>query len=140
LDSIQSTTLLSRFVTSLKNVRKEKTPFAKPTNFLPRPNPDTGQLELSTFQVSDLGEEHIWELATLHIEPRTGRRVPARCDLPVSEYELHDLRADDDDDPPRHVNVVDWPANEEDQLAIANDLAIAVHKRGGLVFRFDVAG
>lgn len=94
-----------------------------------------GALALSTSRLDGLTPEQTrafgvaW-VARVHGE---GRSLRAHCDLPVGAVESATsgaLRADFDNDPPRHVNVVGWPSATEDQLEIAQELCALVETVG----------
>lgn len=134
LPDVSVETQLTRFVSDSKLIRAEKTPRVKPKVFLPRHDEKTGELSLSTFQLSEVSEEGFrvfgrrWAMR-FHGSPE---RLKASCHLPAQDYERARMRLDADNDPFRHVNVFGWPLEDADQLEIANELCRLVEERGSL--------
>ena len=96
----------------------------KPTAFLPGRSP--GSLwELSVFRIDNLGQAGIWQLAQSYVVPE-GRNIHGRADLTSGDVERTDppLRIEHDDVPPRHANVLGWPEDKDEQLAVAQELAL----------------
>ena len=82
-------------------------------------------MELSVFRVDGLSEEEIWTHARRYALP-PGRNIHGRADLADKAIAASGpLRVDYDDSPPRHANVVGWPKEKDEQLALAQDLASA---------------
>ena len=80
-------------------------------------------LELSVFRVDGLSEEEIWSHARKYALP-PGRNIHGRADVTSEAITATGpLRVDCDDSPPRHANVVGWPKEKDEQLALAQDLA-----------------
>ena len=80
-------------------------------------------LELLVFRVDGLNEEEIWTHARKYALP-PGRNIHGRADMPQAAIAATDpLHVDYDDSPPRHANVVGWPKEKDEQLALAQDLA-----------------
>lgn len=104
----------------------QKGHYSRPANLpTPRaflPAPETG--ETSVFLIDGLDEESIWAIAENHIVPtlRAGRRIHGRADVPRTSVEIVGLRLVVDNDPPRHANVVGWPAEKDEQLSLAQEL------------------
>ena len=120
--------VVARFVLSSRLRWKEGGFKSKPAAFLPRTSPG-GRLETSVFRVNGLGPEGIWDLARKHVVP-AGRRVHGRADIATSVLEstAPPLSVEIDNVPPRHGNLVNWPPEPDDQLAVAQELAErAVH-------------
>lgn len=94
-----------------------------PRAFMPRASKTTGQLEFSTFRtvglrqaaIADLGRE----VAALAVKSLRGDVVVRAGALLECKLEL------DPDNTPieRHLNVLGWPGEKQDQQAIAIDLA-----------------
>jgi hypothetical protein len=76
-----------------------------------------GILALSTFCVDQLEEEQRWELLRKHVNPIFGR-----TELPKQKFIKEGLTPIPDWQPDRHVNIVGWPAAEEECKSIAQAL------------------
>lgn len=87
--------------------------------FLP-PN----DLKLSTFNVDELDAESIWMLGSTIARESRGEPI-AKGELWTQVVIDQQLRALRDDQPPRHVNVVNWPDSKARQKIIAQHLAAA---------------
>jgi hypothetical protein len=112
-----------RFIASRSQRWKEGGFRLKPGAFLPAAGA-TGGLELSVFRTDGLTEAAIWSLAHQHVVP-VGRNVHGRADLRRFEIETTSppLRLVMDETPTRHGNVVDWPDEHDERLALAQELA-----------------
>lgn len=101
---------LTRFLTQSDHFSREQKR-VKERAFLPAPD-----LSLSVFRINNLSEDEIWELC---------ERLPkyGRGDFPTSLVLSIGLRAEPDNDPPRHVNIVGWPPEKSAQKSLAQLLA-----------------
>ena len=110
--------LLARYLTSSSHYSKEKG-FPRPGAFLPTPKGET-----SVFQIDGLDEEAIWGIAEQYVAPELpqNRRVHGRADVPTASVESLGLRVAPDNTPPRHANIVGWPAEKDEQLSLAQEL------------------
>ena len=91
----------------------------KSKNFMPRLH--EGRLELSTFCVEDMPEADAWALLDTHApKPVLGRGEFLRLDA-----RQLGLLVEPNWEPPRHVNLVQWPDEYERQ----KDIAQALHAR-----------
>lgn len=101
---------LTRFLTQSDHFSREQNRI-KERAFLPAPD-----LCLSVFRINDLSEDEIWELC---------ERLPkyGRGDFLSSRVSSIGLRAEPDNDPPRHVNIVGWPPEKSAQKSLAQKLA-----------------
>src|SRR3546814_6661831 len=77
-----------------------------------RPTTFNGRLELSSFCVDGLDDSKRWVLLDEHSDKQP---IPARAELSATAIDQAGLRQDPDWDPERHVNIVDWPSEEERQ-------------------------
>lgn len=114
---------VARYITS-KRLRWKEGGFAlKPAAFLPAMS-GAGRLELSVFRTDGLSEGEIWALAVRHVVP-LGRSLHGRGDLHARQVALTHppLSLDMDEAPPRHGNILDWPTDIDEQLALAQELA-----------------
>lgn len=85
--------------------------------FLPPPD-----LELSTYNVDDLGEFQIWQIGE-RVRAEQGKdRLYGRADLLAKSVYEAELRPIRDDQPFRHVVIVGWPEKSQ-QKAKAQRLA-----------------
>ena len=96
----------------------------KPAAFLPRKSAGS-PWELSVFRIDELGQAEVWRLADLYVVPE-GRNIHGRADLTSADIERTHapLWIDFDEDPPRHANVLGWPEAKDEQLAVAQELAL----------------
>jgi hypothetical protein len=100
--------LVTRFIFTKNNIAKDKN---NPASYRPRrnafePPPD---LELSTAHVTELADTEIWAVGWLTLTP-TRRKIHARADLKVADYEKSKLVATRDNDPfERHTVITGWP-------------------------------
>lgn len=82
-------------------------------------------LELSVFRVDGMTEQQIWEHGREHALPPK-RNFHGRADVNQGVVDTTGpLRVDFDEPPPRHANVVGWPKERDQQLALAQGLASA---------------
>lgn len=114
---IRNETDLTRFATSSKEVAKT-IPRVKAKAFLPFFNPESSRFELSTYRIDGLSESAVWDLR-IHINAN----VHARADLPAEIYLQQRLQVDFNNQPERHCDVIGWPMDKEDRLAIAAELS-----------------
>lgn len=93
----------------------DKKPKLKVRNLKPREY--DGRLELSTFCVDEFDDGATWQLLELHAGVVVGR-----AQLRSQVFRAERLTVHPDWDPERHVNIVDWPAAEEEVTSIAQVL------------------
>jgi hypothetical protein len=75
--------------------------------------------DLSVFRTAGLSEAEIWELAALRVKSNPkARAVVCPRDVVASGLEV-----DPDDTPPRHANIVGWPAGKDARMSHAAELA-----------------
>ena len=94
----------------------------KPPAFLPRPNPKTGTLETSVFQVSGLTEQEVLEIGR-SVSSKSSKTLYGRAILDIQDISNSGLCLSPDNIPPRHANIVDWPIEKSEQKAFALKLA-----------------
>ncbi len=77
---------------------------------------------LSVFRVVGLSETAVWEIGN---DVGTERELTllARADIKVSSVTKIGLEIDADDIPPRHANIVGWPAEDSEIKLRAMELA-----------------
>lgn len=95
-------------------------PRAKLKNFKPRSY--EGRLELSTYCMDALRESERWALLDTHCDRD---RVAGRSEFNKATVRLHGLQVDPNWVPLRHVDVVEWPADEIEQTNAAQALYAA---------------
>lgn len=88
----------------------------KPRAFLPLDG------ETSVFRTQDVSEPEIWQLAVVHVEPTRGRCL-ARGDLTAALVYGVGLEVMPDDEIERHAVINGWPAEKDEQLTLAQELA-----------------
>jgi hypothetical protein len=109
-------------INELKN-KVNKTPAARARVFMPRHEPSTDRLELSTYCVDGLEESGRWAILALHVIP-----LVARVDLDVKVFKDAGLEVDADWVPDNHVNILGWPQELERRKEIAQE-ALCVAQR-----------
>lgn len=98
-------------------------PALKAKHFRPRAE-ESGRLALSTYCMDDLSDGQCWELLALHVKPA----VVARAELPTQVFRDSRLEVDPDWDPERHVNVIGWPAADEEIASITQEVLFRAQK------------
>src|SRR3546814_6721190 len=84
----------------------------------------TGRLELSSFCVDGLDDSKRWVLLDEHSDKQP---IPARAELSATAIDQAGLRQHPDWDPERHVNIVDWPSEDERQRT-CQQMLLAAHR------------
>jgi hypothetical protein len=79
--------------------------------------------ELSVFRIQELPEEQIWEIGRRYVSEPQGKTLYGRGDVFASIVIENNLTINLDDNPPRHANVVGWPADKSKLKLIALELA-----------------
>jgi len=105
---LAATELVTRFIFTKSNFARDKD---NPAAYRPKRNafepPD--DLELSTAHVTELADNEIWSVGRLTLTPAR-RKIYARADHKVADYEKSKLVATRDNDPfERHTVVTGWP-------------------------------
>ena len=75
-------------------------------------------MALSTYCVDELPESACWALLEIHVKPA----VVARSELLAQVFRNATLTVDPDWDPERHVNIIDWPTEDEKITLIAQEI------------------
>jgi len=73
------------------------------------PPPDS---QLSTFNIDDLASPEIWAIGESVLLEQPIGTLYGRADLQAKSVYDNGLRPLRDDEPPRHVVIVDWPADK----------------------------
>lgn len=100
--------LVTRFIYTQKNIARDKN---NPSAYRPRTNAfePPADLELSTAHITQLGDNEVWSVGRLTLNPKR-RKIYARADLKVADYEKSNLVATRDNDPfERHTVITGWP-------------------------------
>lgn len=112
---------LSRFIFDKRHFSSQKLR-PRPGAFLPPPD-----LKTSTFWIDGLREDEIWWIADNVVATESARAL-ARARADISSTVVLGAKLSLAPDPeiphPRHVNICGWPAEKEQQLAIAQDLCV----------------
>lgn len=111
--------LLNRFLTHKKQFSTTR---VKHGAFLPPKN-----LRLSVFFIEGLSGEQIWSLA----ERCVAAQIYGRAELTIAAVSEIGLKVDLDNNPPRHGNIIGWPAQKSAQKLYALKLA----EKSALVIR-----
>ena len=108
--------LLARFA-----VRKGQLTAAAVKRKLVEPN---RHLELSVFRVHELGDTEVRELGVdvVHRRP-DANRLYGWAEFDEALVHSVSLTLHDDDDPPRHANVVGWPTDRDERKLVESELA-----------------
>ncbi len=77
---------------------------------------------LSVFRIVGLSENQVWEIGNA-IGTERELTLLARADIRVSSVTKTGLEIDADDIPPRHANIVGWPAEDSEIKLRAIELA-----------------
>ena len=82
------------------------------------------QLELSAFRVHELDDEEIQELGIDVVRRRPdASRLHGWAELDEVTVQSASLTVHDDDNPPRHVNIIGWPADRAKRKLVQLRLA-----------------
>lgn len=93
--------------------------YIKANKLLPRRNPDTQRLELSTFCVDGISQDAV----PAFLADSTGGNSVGCLDFQPAEFTGLGLRLDPNWEPHRHVDVYEWPAEEDAQKALVMQLS-----------------
>ena len=107
--------LLARFIFQAGHCRKEAPAKAKPGAFLPK----SSTLKISALWRDELPEQEIWNIGD-RLGSARGRQPIARADFDMAVVSEARLSVEPDPEPhPRHVNLCGWPAEKDEQKAVA---------------------
>lgn len=112
---------ISRFLTDEDHFIKEKER-VRHAAFKPRRSTNN----LSAYRTKNLSDPAIWDLARKEVTKRMSipKEVLGRADVPVHVYKDLGLILNPDGIPhPRHINVENWPSEQDAQLQIRKELA-----------------
>jgi hypothetical protein len=91
----------------------------KPRAF--HPSPKDGKT--SIFRVQGLTEFEIWALGDEHIDLPFGGTLLALAEVSVEQITGLGLHVESAEPPPRHANIMDWPAGKDELMSKAQELA-----------------
>ena len=86
--------------------------------FLPSPRGET-----SVFCISDLSDNEIWNIGDREVAQKRGLPLLGRADILAFHVFNKNLKLIPDNCPPRHANIINWPAEKSEQKLIAMELA-----------------
>lgn len=112
--------ILARFLLQRSHFKREENR-ATPEAFMPPPD-----LQLSVYRITGVPSDGVWTLATHVLAQHPQPRLYGRADINLRAVHLQKLKAFQDDDPPRHVNVMGWPSYSDGKSvlkSIAQELA-----------------
>jgi len=75
------------------------------------------------FRVQGLTQRQIWTLGDVYVALPSGNELRARAELLVEQIAGVGLRVESAEPPPRHANIVDWPAEKHEWMSRAQELA-----------------
>ena len=78
------------------------------------------QQRLSVFRSCEMTETALWQLGN---QDPSGRNLHGAGIIIAREVEPTSLRLDPNDVPPRHTNIVGWPAGKDEQKSLALHLS-----------------
>lgn len=115
--------VVSRFIDEKSKYRASDLT-SKYNLFMPPPS----SLKLSTYRVSGVSEDEIWQIATEHVEPVRGKPVIARADINASEFFNLGLSFEPNGIPHRlHADAINWGESPELIRLKALQLASKAH-------------
>jgi hypothetical protein len=132
MEPVGPDTPLACFITQGNQYGSKREPHVHFSLFMPRWFGPKNRLEHSTYRADGLAGEELKAVGDTHITPHLGqgRQLKGVTILSGQEYIRHRLSLDPDNDPPRHVSVIDWPEEEDAQVEIAMALSGAVDRTG----------
>jgi hypothetical protein len=124
LDEIAQGEEFTRFILSRNHFAPAKGR-VKAHALMPMRNQSRERLETSTHRIAHLTDAQIWHLGQTHVaNPEQGRTIKARGTGPFELVTAQQLSLDVNGEPyPRHVDVVGWPHDKDDQLMKATEIA-----------------
>lgn len=117
-------TRIARYLTSHGHYSIEKK-IVKHNAFMPIVNSITNVPETSVFNIDELKNDNIWQLAIANVIQESGRTLYGRADLEGKNAQEIGLSVELDDNPPRHANIRGWPEKKSEQKLLAIKLAAA---------------
>lgn len=115
---VASSETISRYLLQSGNYTAS-TGRVKPRAFHPAPRDH----KTSVFRVQGLEEWKIWKLGEIYVAQPLGKELRARADLLVANVTAVGLRVESKEPPPRHGNIIDWPAEKHEWMSRAQEVA-----------------
>ena len=82
------------------------------------------QLELSVFRVHELGDAEVRGLGIGVVQRRRdANRLYGWAEFDEALVQSVSLTLHDDDDPPRHANIIGWPTDRDERKLVESELA-----------------
>ena len=82
-----------------------------------------GVWSTSVFDADGLLDGELWVLGASHVAAERGKPVYGHADVSTEVVERTGLLVERTESPPRHCNIVAWPAAKEDRISVAHDIA-----------------
>jgi len=97
---------LARFILTRSHINWENSarPRLRPEAFMPHP-----RIELSVFRIEGLDQNGVREIGE-NVATQRGKRLVGRGDVTAGNIQSIGLRVEPKEPPPRHADVVGWPA------------------------------
>jgi hypothetical protein len=86
-------------------------------------HPAPADHKTSVFRVQGFIESEIWSLGDEHILNPSGSELRARAELLVAQILGVDLQVEPQEPPQRHANIGGWPAEKDEWMLKAQELA-----------------
>ena len=115
---IDETDLLARHALEKKSHYRPSDNTVKPKAFQPARDGAT-----STFKVTSLSHDEIKELGKIHVADPQGKTVFGWSEITVQDVIEVGLTLDPNNNPPGHVNIINWPDTPDKQISIQQMLA-----------------
>lgn len=117
LDQVKPEESLSRYIMDKRQFSAQDRR-VKYSAFLPARSGET-----SVFRIAGLLDYEIWEIGHREVAQKRGKRLLGRADISASHVLENSLKVKPDNNPPRHANIIGWPAEKSEQKLIAMELA-----------------
>jgi hypothetical protein len=115
-ETLEQSSTLSRFIFSRKQYNVDR---PKPNAFLP---PSTN-LAISAIWIDNLSDTEIWRIGDDVVGRARNKPALARADIEAKILADVSLTILPDPEPhPRHVNILGWPTEKDERLAVALEL------------------
>lgn len=110
---------LSRFLFQSNEFSREKR-IVKRLAFMPARDGTT-----SVYHTTGLLPNEIVDIARTHVTPYRGKPAYGWAEIQVQSVREIGLKTDFNNEPPRHVNITNWPVEKDRQMSLAQQLAAA---------------
>ncbi len=82
-----------------------------------------GVWSTSVFDADELSDDELWAFGAIHVAAERGKPVYGHADVATEVVEKTGLLVERTKSPPRHCDIVGWPAAKEDRISVAQDIA-----------------